>query len=185
MGSYYTGLDWMRWNMSVSTFAIKREPMCLKFAGSLMYGDVIWHGTTSEEAQLIERIQYHCALVVSGATRGSSYLSTRHELGVKKWVANVKRDKESTKDEQGSNHGVFCAPELRQLRATITEKRRGKLRVDVLTMHLSTRHREASVGGRTCVTSGITEEKGPRVPGISLAQAVVECGHHYSSIQHI
>ncbi|KAI8491000.1 hypothetical protein Bbelb_314190 [Branchiostoma belcheri] len=38
-------------------------------------------------------------------------------------------------------NGVYCAPELRQLRATITEKRGEKLRVDVLTMHLSTQHR--------------------------------------------
>ncbi|KAI8493247.1 hypothetical protein Bbelb_292510 [Branchiostoma belcheri] len=45
------------------------------------YGDVIWHGTTSTNAQLIERIQYHCALVVSGAVKGSSYSSTRQELG--------------------------------------------------------------------------------------------------------
>ncbi|KAI8519717.1 Carboxylesterase 5A [Branchiostoma belcheri] len=44
------------------------------------YGDVIWHGTTSANAQLIERIQYHCALVVSGAVKGSSYSSTRQEL---------------------------------------------------------------------------------------------------------
>ncbi|KAI8514211.1 dopamine neurotransmitter receptor, coupled via Gs [Branchiostoma belcheri] len=56
---------------------------------SCNYGDVIWHGTTSEEAQLIERIQYHCALVVSGATKGSSYLSTRHELGVPRLNADV------------------------------------------------------------------------------------------------
>ncbi|KAI8496648.1 Neurexophilin [Branchiostoma belcheri] len=38
-------------------------------------------------------------------------------------------------------NGVYCAPELRHLRATITDKRGEKLRVDVLTMHLSTRHR--------------------------------------------
>ncbi|KAI8519679.1 hypothetical protein Bbelb_029360 [Branchiostoma belcheri] len=38
-------------------------------------------------------------------------------------------------------NGVFCAPELRHLRATITEKMGEKLRVDVLSMHLSTRHK--------------------------------------------
>ncbi|KAI8478341.1 hypothetical protein Bbelb_439320 [Branchiostoma belcheri] len=38
-------------------------------------------------------------------------------------------------------NGVYCGPELRHLRATITEKRGEKLRLDVLSMHLSTQHR--------------------------------------------
>jgi len=47
----------------------------------LEYADVIWHGTTSEQSNLIERIQYHCSIVVTGAIRGSSYLLCRQELG--------------------------------------------------------------------------------------------------------
>jgi len=51
---------------------------------TLEYGDIIWHGCTISDSQLIERIQYECSLVVSGAIRGSSYLSILKELGWEK-----------------------------------------------------------------------------------------------------
>ncbi|XP_035674811.1 uncharacterized protein LOC118414720 isoform X1 [Branchiostoma floridae] len=47
----------------------------------LEYADIIWHGCTSCDSQRLERVQYECALTVSGAVRGSSYSSLLAELG--------------------------------------------------------------------------------------------------------
>ncbi|KAI8502791.1 hypothetical protein Bbelb_194930 [Branchiostoma belcheri] len=92
--------------------------------------------------------EIHKDMIKSLGDDSPSYLTTKN------WVASSKRVKESTKDEhiegviiidylqKGQTiNGVYCAPELRHLRATITEKRGEKLQVDELTMHLSTRHR--------------------------------------------
>ena len=50
----------------------------------LEYADIVWHGCTISDSRRIERVQYECSLTVSGAVRGSSYLSLLSELGWEK-----------------------------------------------------------------------------------------------------
>ena len=70
---------------SVLKFKLSRqvlEKIYKSFIRSLLeYADIVWHGCTIEESNLVERIQYHCSLIVTGAIKGSSYSATRKELG--------------------------------------------------------------------------------------------------------